>query len=1436
MHQHLKALHHLFLEETQPFRKVHRMIDLFESIIKTHTVVIMAEYVRQNKLSVAAKGLLSQGLRTPSLGTWQLFSRVLFEELEKDKFAWSLPSFSKEFAELDKALNNAKTNVIALRNGYAHGATPTDDACNTDIQKFDSFLTKLLHSQWLNDSHLEVANGNVLLHAERVSLSLHPLLLFRDERTDASFAFFNDIKNDKIGLLNYPLGIHYREKDFYHDFHEHLPLHEWKKSGNNEFYQRIEELTDTFKGRIAERGRLLQFVVNESKGYCSIQGNPGIGKSALTAQFFKDLRGSKEANNVHVVEYFIRRGTSQAKADYLFNYLIKRTDELFPDGREIRAEGKTVFDLQNQLFSKWRLWHEHAQGKKLLFLIDGLDEGIEDQVPVYMPRENFQNILIIYGSRPGGHKSIDDLWGSLPIEHHRKIELQGLSRQDIRALIYEVANKYEMERESAWIDAVLKRSQGNPLYLKLLCDSIENGEIVLNDIKALPTKIDDYYKTILLRYANDPDGDALLSGLFTFAAAKDYLTISHLGLINLIGSATLMRIGSALKEVLYENPLTEEILDYQLFHESFREYLVKEHAREVTAAQQRIISFCGTWKELEGTWEQRYSLQYYGMHLYESTKFEHVEQLLMLSHNSTFVDHQKRILRNYNSSRSLFQVALLKATAIEQFDEQLYSALQIVDLKYDEQRRASEIISMVSNGEIQIALKRIESLKVQAEDQGAIIMFQLYILCIMELTLLSSRNKPFQRSAIQQLLNHLNEQLPKANYDLDWSYYFPSRLMFQMAYVLESLNLDYQILYSRTKKLDFHWISDCPLINPLQFQLLQSIASGLSDDRKKSLALDEISLELSQLRQVEESASVIQESASLIQESLNAARGISSEFEKANALKEISLQLSKLGRFEESLSVAREIRSLFFFQAEREALKVIADELAKLGQMDESSVAMQQSLTSAACGRDYLFINRALVSVVHELAKNGQIEESLSTARGGFATNDSQLFRSKALRLVAVELAKRSQMDESLIVMQESLTLVREYNDELRMRTNKTEFGTLGSSKALTDIAVSLAKQGQMDASSAVQQEALTIARGIRNKPTKNQALKYIAAELARQGKIEEALSITHEITFRYTDKIHSLMNIATELAKLGHLERSSVVIDESLAIVSEIAYKGDKGESLTVIASELAKQGQMDAASRLLQESLSLARSVGSDGYNNAPNLEAISKELSKQGQIEKSLLVAREISCKYLHSEHAYYRTMGFIATQLAKQGQWVFAEKVISEIPLLRRRISAWAELALAISTQYDFQKGLDQVQFMKTEEAKYFYLLGLVNAMKIENVNADCIRLFLPFISESAKGIEILLQKFAIQSVIFGNAPRELSSQLHHTLNIQWVLDVKSKFPKKQNTYAPRSTENLSEWLHEIQDEDDRDQIELWAKQVAKGKISEEEFEKRLKGIE
>ena len=922
-HPHLNILHSLYLNETQSFRKVHRMIDLFESIIKTHTVVILCEYVKHNKLSDSAKGLLAQGLRTPSLGTWQLFSRVMFEELQKDNYEYLLSDFTKEFLFLDKALNSDKTNVVAMRNGYAHGATPSDDECEIDIKKFDPFLTQLMELKWLVTSTLQLQNGKVTIVNTNGALSLHPMLLYRKEDSDASFAFFNDLKNDKVGLLNYPLGKHYREKDFFTEFQEYLPLQDWKKIGNNEFYQRIEELTETFKGRTIEREKLLQFVLNKNKGYFSIQGNPGIGKSALIAQFFKDVRAHPELKKLQVVEYFIRRSAPDAKVDYMLNYLIRRTDEYFPAGKEIRAEGKMVFDLQNQLFAKWRLWSEQSKGQKILFLIDGLDEGVENDVVTYLPRVNFENILIIYGSRPGGHKTIDDLWATLPVEHHTKLELYGLGKEDIRALIYEVANKYEIDRESSWIDAVQKRSQGNPLYLKLLCDAIENGSIGINDINALPEKIDEYYKAILHRYAQDTvDGDALLAGLFTFAAAKDYLTVSHLGLINKLGSASAQRIGSTLKEVLYENPLTEEVLDYQLFHESFREYLVKEEAKEVRDASDRIIDFCATWKELEGNWEQRYALEHYATQLSESKKAQHHEVLMNLIYNEEYASEQIKTLKSFDSSNRLFQLTLLKASELKKEEHVLEAALCLVDLKYEEANDTPQVLALIAASDIDLALKRIESFGGTDED-GVKRRFILYMLCLMELTLLESKDKSFRKAAIEKLLNHLDEQLPLDQSILNWNDFFPSYIVFQMACEWAALGQGYRIVFKRTDDWGKDWIKEKGPYTDLQFEVLLECARGISDDNVKSRALNNISAELAKQGKIEAA--------------LECARGISDDGNKSSVLTEISAELAKQGDWQLAESTGMKITQL----AERQACwKTIAHNTCK--EMDWGK-ALQQA-------------------------------------------------------------------------------------------------------------------------------------------------------------------------------------------------------------------------------------------------------------------------------------------------------------------------------------------------------------------------------------------------------------------------------------------------------------------------------------------------------------
>lgn len=58
----------------------------------------------------------------------------------------------------------------------------------------------------------------------------------------------------------------------------------------------------------------------------------------------------------------------------------------------------------------------------------------------------------------------------------------------------------------------------------------------------------------------------------------------------------------------------------------------------------------------------------------------------------------------------------------------------------------------------------------------------------------------------------------------------------------------------------------------------------------------------------------------------------------------------------------------------------------------------------------------------------------------------------------------------------------------------------------------------------------------------------------------------------------------------------------------------------------------------------------------------------------------------------------------------------------------------------------------------------------------------------------------------------------------------------EFAKKNNwKMAYCAPSQFEEWIRELGDKVDRAQIELWAKHVAKGKITEEEFGEKAKGM-
>lgn len=1250
-HPQLGNLYDLYEQEGQPFRKVHRMIDLFESLIKFHTVVIMGEYFKRNQFSDSVKGLLAAGLRTPSLGTWQLFSRELYNELSQQEHVFCLAEFPHEFEALDKALNKPATNVIALRNRYAHGATPADEECLADIEQFDPFLTELLASDWLGHSTtLEQGEEVFLKAAPDQLLSLHPMMVYKPEEEAQPFVFFNDLKNKSVGLLNYALSKHYREKEFFSEFQDHIPVNEWRQTGNNEFAQRIEELTETFKGRLDEKKRIKTFIGDNTKGYLSIVGNPGIGKSALVARVFTELQHQSEESPVHITEYFIRRGTVHAQPRYLLEYLIKKTDSLFKEGRKIRPDGTTTWDLQQALFEKWRVYGEEEDKPKLVFVIDGLDEGIEQEVLTYLPRETFNNILIMYGSRPGGDTALDSFWGELPAEYHEKMHLGGLGRQDIRALLYEVANKYELQEE--WIGELETRSQGNPLYLKLLCNSIESGSIEINNAESLPKQIEEYYKAIVDRYARLPDGDELLNSLFTFAAGRDYLTPDHIGEMNTMGPATRQRVMSTLAEVLVENPLTEQVLDYQLFHESFREYLVKTHAAEVRKAEQRIIDYCSRWESLTG-WEQRYPLEHYGAHLDHLGGKQKLNQLLELARDTPYQTTQKRVLRGFEATKNLHRLAMNAGYELEDNDAVFTAALALVEVSHEESRDVQSILEMVRDYEIDLALERIAQFGDQTKD-GYERTFKVYTICLIELTLCQTGNEEQRKKTTERLLEHMEQTTPINDLGtLNWSEFLPCHLLFKVNSQLQKWGISTYGILNRTSIAIDEDVLESGLFNKAEIIILLEEIENV-DRVSKDHRIDAVCWMIAELN----NSNKFKKQDSLFADLLSVVNKVETSKFKSVQLLIFSKKLAKHGLWFKAyrllIQAKKTAQKLDDPEEKGVALREISATLYEFGFTEKASFFISRSLELHGNITKQPFSELEFADTLGELARQGEYKRAIQLSR---SLNDSN--KTFVINISMDHIAKNGDLKQAL----EIISII----SDARIRTLML---LSGSDKFY--------KEGLKKEALQLLEKAIKLSdEHINNVSSKLPILISVIPLLIKLGFIERAINMTNQIP-EASDKIKMLCNISNILINQESKTFANQVLEQAIALTDNNPDNNITDQALGSISVELATQGSPIRA-------LEFVKSI-SNGYAKSKAIQGIVFSLIERDEIIKidEVLKRKDLN-RNIRKDHSFnilnkFSKKGFYNLAILHLEKTLNTDRFVSDFVFKTSLKNTASELAL------------------------------------------------------------------------------------------------------------------------------------------------------------
>jgi hypothetical protein len=263
---------------------------------------------------------------------------------------------------------------------------------------------------------------------------------------------------------------------------------------------------------------------------------------------------------------------------------------------------------------------------------------------------------------------------------------------------------------------------------------------------------------------------------------------------------------------------------YQIYHERLRTFILqRDSAEELRRCNESIIRICHAALATKSNdeWDV-YALEHLSTHLM-TPAMEGLDSasLKTLAYDTAHWNRQIDISKGYDWTKKMHNEMMLWASKFD--DEQVIEcALNKVDLYHMEQNDAPRIVELVAQNDIETALQRIDSFGGN-DEAGLKRKFILYMLCLMELTLFHSMDKPFRKEAIEKMLKHLDDYIPIDHTLLNWKDFFPSYLIFKIACELEEMGLDYWIIYKRTDEYGKDWMLRILVFSDSQFKVLKKI-------------------------------------------------------------------------------------------------------------------------------------------------------------------------------------------------------------------------------------------------------------------------------------------------------------------------------------------------------------------------------------------------------------------------------------------------------------------------------------------------------------------------------------------------------------------------------------------------------------------------------------
>ena len=234
---------------------------------------------------------------------------------------------------------------------------------------------------------------------------------------------------------------------------------------------------------------------------------------------------------------------------------------------------------------------------------------------------------------------------------------------------------------------------------------------------------------------------------------------------------------------------------YQLYHERLKVYLLQKlSANELDLLHARLIEKLESALNNSSEEFEVYTLAFLAQHYcIDSLKNGNGEKLISFCYDQSIWKRQIEKSKSYLWTRSA--LLSLMTWASKYSDEEVEDCcLKLLVLNNLEQSSGNQIIKLAQIGEIDLALIRISEFG-SNDAKGLQKKFILYMLLLIEFTLLESSAKEISNMSIEKVLTHLDQNFLKDTSILSWSKFFPTKLLFEIAFELQNLGQDPLILF-----------------------------------------------------------------------------------------------------------------------------------------------------------------------------------------------------------------------------------------------------------------------------------------------------------------------------------------------------------------------------------------------------------------------------------------------------------------------------------------------------------------------------------------------------------------------------------------------------------------------------------------------------------------